>query len=133
MALHSVPVKTAGRLYLIELGLTMGLYAGALFIRPWLLAAGPGPLAAAAIKILPVVPLWLCLWAVIRQYRRIDEYARLRMLKAVALAFGVGSCLLMSYVFLTDLGLPPLAITWAFPTLAVSWAITSAIFAMQDK
>jgi hypothetical protein len=31
-----------------------------------------------------------------------------------------------------DAGLPPLAITWAWPTLAVSWALTTAIMQIAD-
>jgi hypothetical protein len=126
------PVKYAGRAYLIELILTMGLYVAAVSARPWLVghAAAPGLVLAA--KVLPALPVWLTLGVVWRYYRRIDELERLKILQTLAIAFGVGSCLLVTYSFLEDAGLPPLALTWAWPTLAVSWALTSAIMSIAE-
>ena len=40
MTTVAAPVKTAGRAYLVELGLTMGLYVLAVTARPWLIDHG---------------------------------------------------------------------------------------------
>jgi hypothetical protein len=131
MSLTSAPVKHAGSHYLIELSLVIALYVGAILIRPRIGACIPGEAALIGAKLLPILPVWLGLWTVVRHYRRIDEYAKFRLLRNVAAAFGIGSCLIVSYALLTDFGLPPLALTWAWPTLATSWVITSAIFEIE--
>lgn len=126
------PVKYAGRTYLVEFTVTMGLYVAAVLVRPWLADHAATPALAAAAKVLPALPIWLTLWVVWRHYRRIDEFEQLKMLKTVAAAFGVGSCLIVTYSFLQDAGLPPLALTWAWPTLTASWAITAAILSIAE-
>ena len=123
----AVPVKTAGRNYLVELSLSMGLYVAALVSRPWLLNHTDSATLAVLIKLMPSLPIWLVLAVVWRYYFRIDEFERLKFLQTLAIAFGISSCLIVSYSFLEDAGLPPLAITWAWPTLAVSWILTTMI------
>lgn len=129
----TAPVKYAGRNYLIEFSIVALLYVGAVLVRPWLIAhAVNHPLALTA-TLLPAVPVWLMLAAVWRYYLRIDELKRHKLLVTLAISFGIGSCLIVTYAFLMDAGLPPLAITWAWPTLAVSWGLTSAIRSMADR
>jgi hypothetical protein len=121
----AAPVKYAAHAYIIELIFAQGLYVLAAAGRHWLIAhAGGWALAAGAV---PAIPIWLTFGVVWRYYRRIDEFERLKFLQTLAVSFGAGSCLLVTYSFLEDAGLPPLAITWAWPTLAVTWALTTAI------
>jgi hypothetical protein len=127
------PVKTAARSYLLEIGAATGLYVLAVAVRPWLVGHAPNADLAIAAKLLPVVPIWLTFLAVWRYYRRIDEFERLKLLQAVSIAFGIGSCLIVTYSFLADAGMPELAITWAWPTLACSWALTTAIMLIAKR
>lgn len=130
----AAPVKYAGRTYLIEFVAAMVLYCGAIGVRPWLIdRAGGGTVLIVVAKLLPILPVWLLFAVVWRHYRRIDEFARHQLLVNLAIAFGIGSSLIVSFVFLADVGLPPLAFTWAWPTLAACWAITSAIRSMADR
>ncbi len=127
------PVKYAGRNYLIEFCAVMALYVGAIAVRPWLIAHTESAGLALAIKLLPIVPIWLLLGVVWRHYRRIDEFEQHKFLVTLAVSFGIGSCVIMSYSFLMDAGLPALAITWAWPTLATTWAINSAIQSIANR
>jgi len=129
----AAPVKTAGRQYLVEFSIALGLLVLAVLARPWLLDNTGNETPAVLIKLMPAGPVWLMFWAVWRHYRRIDEFEQLKLLKTIAVAFGVGSCLVVTYSFLEDAGLPPLAITWAWPTLAACWGLTAAIMRIADK
>ncbi len=129
---HTAPVKFAGRIYIAECALTMGLYVLLILVRPWLISHAANHDLALAATLAPAVPVWLLLGAVWRYYRHIDEYEQRKLLETLAISFGIGSCLIVTYSFLADAGLPFLAITWAWPTLAVSWGLTSAIRAMAD-
>jgi hypothetical protein len=132
MQAAAAPVKYAGRNYVIEVALVMGLYVGAVWARPWLVTHAANHDLEIAAKVLPALPIWLMLVSVWRYYRRIDEFERHKFLVNLAIAFGVSSCAIVTYAFLMDAGLPPLAITWAWPTLAVSWGLTTAIMSMAD-
>src|ERR1700761_1308857 len=115
-----VPVKYAGRSYLIEMAIAALIYAGAAWARHWLIAQAPSHEWAIAASLVPAIPVWAMFFVVWRYYRRIDEFEQQRFLETLAIAFGVGSCLVCTYAFLADAGVPEIAITWAWPTLAVS-------------
>lgn len=121
------PVKYASRDYIIEVVIVTALYVGAAVVRHWLIArATPYGLGTAA-AVVPALPIWALFWVVWRYYRRIDEFERQRFLETLAISFGIGSCLLVTYAFLAEAGLSQLDITWAWPTLAVTWGLTGAI------
>ena len=130
---NAQPVKYAGRSYLLEFSAAIGLYVVLILVRPWLIAHAANHDLAVAATVSPALPVWLVLLIVWRYYRRIDEYEQKKFLETLAIAFGIGSCLIVTYSFLADAGLPFLAIPWAWPTLAVSWGITSAIRSMADR
>jgi hypothetical protein len=132
MSTADLPVKYAHRSYLIELCITMGLYVLLILGRPWMIAHLSNPALIDAVKVSPALPIWLTFYVIIRYYRRIDEFEKLKFLKTMSLAFGISSCLIVSYTFLQDVGLPSLAITWGWPTLAVSWLLTSVLVRIND-
>jgi hypothetical protein len=127
-----LPVKYAGRSYIVELFITMALYVGVLFARPWAIDHLSSPALITAVKVAPAIPIWLTFYVILRYYRRIDEFEKLKFLKTMSLAFGISSCLIVSYSFLEDAGLPALAITWGWPTLAVSWMLTSVLMRINN-
>jgi hypothetical protein len=132
-AAPTAPVKTAGRSYVLEVAGVTALYVGAIYARPWLIGHADSRALVIAANLLPAIPIWLMLAAVWRYYLRIDEFERHRLLVTLAIAFGIGSCLITTYGLLMDAGLPTLAITWAWPTLAVSWGLTSGIMSMANQ
>jgi hypothetical protein len=133
MSASAVPVRFAGRNYIIEFSLVLALYAATAGLRPWLLAhAASAPLRQAAM-LAPILPVWLMLIVVWRYYARIDECEQKRFLETLGLSFGIASCAMVSYAFLADAGLPRLAITWAWPTLAASWLLTSGIRSIAER
>ncbi|MEJ0028003.1 MAG: hypothetical protein WDN01_18410 [Rhizomicrobium sp.] len=126
------PVKYAARAYILELIFVQALYILAAVIRPWLIAHAANADWALAARIVPAIPIWLTFGVIWRYYRRIDEFERLKFLQTLAVSFGVGSCVLITYAVLSD-AVPSLAITWAWPTLAVSWALTTAIMSLAQN
>lgn len=121
------PVKQAPARYMWEFGVSTGLYVIAIVAREQLARLTGDPVLHVAIVALPVLPIWLMLLAVVRHYYRIDELAKMTLLRNVAVSAGLMSCLVTSYALLEDAGLPALSITWAWPTLATCWAVTTAV------
>ncbi|MGH6872622.1 MAG: hypothetical protein ACREHE_14060 [Rhizomicrobium sp.] len=128
MSATEIPsVKYAGRSYIIECAIVSLIYAGLAWSRHWLIVQAPDHTLAIAAALVPSLPIWALFFVVWRYYRRIDEFEKQRFLETLALSFGIGSCLLVSFAFLTDAGIAWLDITWAWPTLAVSCALTGGI------
>src|ERR1700733_5857683 len=119
----TAPVKYAGRNYVIEVFIVSAFYLALSAARHWLIAQASTHELKIAAALLPAIPIWLLFGVVWRYYRAIDELERHKMLVNLAIAFGIGSSLLVSYTFLTEAGLTPLDITWTWPTLAVTWGL----------
>jgi hypothetical protein len=127
--------KTASRQYLFEIGGAGALYIGAMYARQPLLdrIGESGPLGQ-TVMLLPILPVWGMLAAVVRFYRQVDEYQRLELLQSVSIAAGVSACLFCSYPFAADaFGLKPLSLLYAWPILAVAWGLTTGIIQMRNK
>ena len=126
-------VKYAGRTYLIEFGIVAALYTLAVIARPWFTGLTQDPTLRFLAMALPVVPIWLMLVVVIRYYRPVDELETQKLLENVAIAAGVMACLTTSYAVLEDAGLPRLALTWAWPTLAICLLAAMGITRLRNQ
>ena len=71
--------------------------------------------------------------AIVRFYRRIDEYHRLKILESLAISASVTAVVTISWIFLEDVGFPHPPIWYAFIVLMGSWGITSLYFGWKDK
>lgn len=107
------------RAYLKELVPGMILYLVALSV-PVALDPEPGT-NVSWLWMLPVVPVLLMLWAILRQYERCDEFYR--RLHSEAFAFGaimVGAFFTI-YGFGENAGWPDIPLIWVGPALLGSW------------
>jgi hypothetical protein len=131
-------MKTQKRLnlrYLVEMGSAAALCAAATFARKPLLAltGDSGPLYA-AVMLLPVVPIWLMLGAIVRHYQRIDEYQRFQLLRTVSLSAGIALCLGASYAFAARaFVLPPLTVDWTWMIMAACWFAATLLTRARDS
>ena len=126
------PVKLAYRRYLIEFGIVMTLYTIAILARGFLLHHAQGEVLRTVIILSPVPPVWLALVTVVRYYRRVDEYAQRQSLETLSISFGVAACLVLSYAFFQDLGLPSLSIMWAWPVMGACWLVACTVRQTRD-
>jgi hypothetical protein len=124
-ALPTISAKAAERTYVVEMAIAAAAYVGLLYVRRPLLAVTSDPALGVAIKLAPILPVYLIALAVWRHYRRIDEYARLKLLEALALAGGFTALISTTYIILEDVGLPHLDLLWTMPLFGVSWAAAS--------
>ncbi len=123
----TMSAKAAERTYVAELAIAAVAYVGLLYLRPPLLAQTADPNLDTAIKLMPVVPVYLMALAVWRHYRRIDEYARLKLLESLALAGGFTALAATTYIFLEDIGFRHLSLSWTLPVFGVSWALVTIL------
>lgn len=112
--------KEAARRYNIELFAGMGLYMVLLFLA---LKYGPGlprP-AGTALMVSPMIGFCVALWAIVRQFGRMDEYQHLCSLQAIAIAAAVTAGWTFTYGFLENAGYPRLSMFTVWPVMGAVW------------
>jgi hypothetical protein len=127
------PVSQTPRRYFIEFNAAMLLYIAAVVGRKFAIYYVGDPTLKTLILISPIVPIMLIAFAVVRFYRRIDEYHRLQILESLAISAGVTAVVTISWIFLEDVGFPHLSIFYALTVMAASWWIASLYFGWKDK
>jgi len=75
----------------------------------------------------PMVGFMLVLWAVVRQFRRIDEYLRQTMLENLAIAAAVTAGLSFTYGFLETAGFPKLTMFAVWPVMGAAWFLMTCV------
>ncbi len=124
--------KSTGLRYVTELGAAALLYIGAVFVRKHMLGAdGTWNMA---VMLLPVLPIWLMFWTILRHYNRIDEYMRLQLLQIIGFCAGISAGIYTSYPFVADaFRLPPLDISFAWPIMALCWVIATFVVQFRNR
>ena len=120
-------IKRAPIAYFAEFGLAMALFVATMLLRGRFADTVSDPRERLALLAMPIVPIWLALLAVVRHYRRIDEMAKLVLVRNLALAAGLTACTVLSYGLLTDAGFAPLPVSFAWPIMAAFWGLSTAV------
>ena len=81
----------------------------------------------------PALPFLLIVWAVLRQFRRMDEYIRLMALESIALAFGVTAGWVITYGFMENAGYPRLSMFSVWTVMMSAWAVIALARAMVGR
>ena len=81
--------RDARRKYLLELGASMAIYILVLFGALSIGKPMPEGALRTALLLAPMIPVCLAIWAIARQFRRMDEFVRLRTLESLAIAAAV--------------------------------------------
>jgi hypothetical protein len=107
-----VETRQALIIWIRTFGLTMAVYMALLAAATRALTSmGASPVRTAVI-LAPILPGLALIGLTVRAYGRCDEFIRLRMLQAAALAAIVVAAFALIYFFLELLGLPRLSTAW---------------------
>jgi hypothetical protein len=85
----------------------------------------PTGLLRTLVLVSPTLPFLLVVWAVARQFRRMDEYGRLMSLESIAIAFGVTAGWVVTYGFMENAGYPRLSMFTVWMVMMSAWAVVS--------
>jgi len=127
------PVARAPRRYFIEFNGALLFYVAAVVGRVYAVHHVNDPTLKTLILLSPIPFVCLAALAVVRFYRRMDEYHRLQMLEALAISAGATAVVTISWTFLEDVGLPHLPMFYAFMLLIGCWGIAALYFGWKDK
>lgn len=73
--------------------------------------------------LLPMIPVGLFCWTIVRDMRRLDEmYLRIQF-EALGFAFTASALLTFTYGFLETVGAPHFPWLWVWPIMGLTWMI----------
>lgn len=81
----------------------------------------------------PMLPVLLMMLAVVRYFRRVDEYVRLKILENWAVTGGITAVWTFTYGFMENAGLPRLSMFTVLPIMGVTSALLVAVRRMLDR
>jgi hypothetical protein len=114
-----------GRRYTVQLVAAMVLYCATLVATTTILKGHHfSPAVRALIAVIPAIPVFGVIAAVVRFMLSVDELQRQIHLEALAIAAGVTAALAITYTFLEGAGLPHSQAWWAFVCVDVVWGLS---------
>lgn len=119
--------KADAKKYGNELGLSILSYVVVLFLSIYFAKPMEDGLVRTLIVLTPTVPALGAFWAIIRHFRRMDEYLRGWLLEVVAIAGGITAFFSFSYGFLEGIGYPKLSGFVMYGVFMTSWLVISMV------
>jgi len=113
--------REANQRYRLELGVSMLLYLGVLAGSIYLAKPMDAGWQRTLLLITPVLPVFLAVWVIARQFQRMDEFLRMRSLEGLAVAAAVTAGLSLTYGFLESAGFPKLSMFWVWGVMGFVW------------
>jgi hypothetical protein len=125
--------REAKRRYLIEMAIVMALYVATLTIAIRIGRGMEDGTAKTLLTLLPAIPVFLTVWVIARQFRRADEFVRLRSLESIAIAAGVTAGLTFTYGFLENVGFPRLSMFWVWGIMGFTWGTHACLRCLWSR
>jgi hypothetical protein len=119
--------REALKKYRLELGAAMVVYIGVLMGSIHIGRPMEPGVARTLLLLSPAIPLLFAIWAIVRQFGRMDEFIRLRSLENFAIAGALTAGLTFTYGFLETAGFPKLSMFWVWGLMGGSWAVIAGL------
>ena len=114
--------------YLLEFGCALVLYLLVLFFSiSYLKKDNISDTQQIIITLLPIFPIALIIFIVLRQFSRLDELQLRIQLSAIAFAFLGTAFISFSYGFLENIGFPKLTMFIVWPMMGTFWSMSTII------
>lgn len=125
--------REVAKIYLRELFGSLAVYSAILVAA---LRFGP-PMQPGVWRVLvltsPMLGFGLMIWAVVRQFRRIDEFIRQSSLENIAIAAAVTAGWTFTYGFLENAGYPRLSMFAVWPVMGATWGVIAIIRSLSNR
>ena len=84
------------------------------------------------VGLLPLLPIALMVWVLIRHYGRVDEMYRRAIVESMAFAFIVSAPVVITLGFLESAGIP-ISIWWAWVVMGAAWAVSALVLQLRYR
>jgi hypothetical protein len=120
-------MTSAGKSYMVEFGSAMLAYVILLPVSITVIQRIPDSPWRFAVALVPIIPLFFALGAMLRFFGKLDELARRIQFDAFAVSAGVTGLAAFAYGMLENVGAPPLSMVWVLPFIIAVWGVTAAV------
>jgi hypothetical protein len=124
---YSKKDKVDAKKYGSELGISLVIYMIVLFGSITIARPMEDGWLRTLIVLMPTLPFFGAFWAIIRHFRRMDEYMRVWILEVIALAGGITALFSFSYGFLEGMGYPKLSGFIIYVIFMGSWGLITLV------
>ena len=124
--------RDAKRRYIIEFSAVMAAYVVVLMVAVPFVSQQPESPWRLSVGLLPLLPIVLMAWVLMRHYRRVDEMARRAIIESMAFAFVVSAPIVIMLGFLESAGLE-FSIWWAWVAMGFSWALAALVLRFRYR
>jgi len=125
--------REARNKYLLELGASMALYTAVLVGSIYMAKTMQPGLARTLVVITPAIPVALFFWVIGRNFRRMDEFVRLRTLESMAIGSSVVGAFSLTYGFFEMAGFPKLSMFWVWGILGFSAFLVGCVRSLVKR
>ena len=125
--------RTARRKYQLELTSAAAAYAVVLIGSMMLAKPMPDGALRTVLLLSPAIPVGFVIWVIARQFRRLDEFVRLRTLESLAIAAAVTAGLSFTYGFIEGAGFPRLSMFWVWGVMGIVWGGLECLRCLRDR
>lgn len=125
--------RDVNRKYRIELGASLIAYALFVIASLTLGKRMETGWLRTLIMLMPVIPLFVMIWVIFRQFARLDEFVRMRSLESLAIAGAVTAALSFTYGFLESAGYPKLSMYWVWMVMGATWGLHTCTRHLFDR
>ncbi|MFZ6750548.1 hypothetical protein [Undibacterium sp. Ren11W] len=125
--------KQINQLYLREFFGSILLYLIVLFPITWIAKDMPDSMTRTILALTPMLPALGMLWAILRHFKRMDEYLRIWNLECIALAGALTAIFSLTYGFLEGVGFPRLSMFVIWGVFMGGWGIIACVRKSMEK
>jgi hypothetical protein len=125
--------RDARRKYQLELAASAVAYLLVLFGSMTLAKPMADGILRTTLLLTPAIPIGLMIWVIARQFRRMDEFIRLRTLESLAIAAAVTAGLSLTYGFLEGAGFPRLSMFWIWAVMGFVWGALECLRCVGNR
>ena len=125
--------REARNKYFLELGVTLVLYTAVLVASINMAKSMQPGLARTLLTITPAIPVMLLFWVIARQFRRMDEFVRVRTLESMAISSSVVGAFSLTYGFFEMAGFPKLSMFWVWGILGLSTFLVACVRSLVKR
>jgi hypothetical protein len=122
-----------GKRYFAELMSSIIVYTLVLIGSIYLAKNMEAGLSRTLLVLTPTLPAFAALWAIVRAFRRMDEYMRVWLLEILAISGAITAFFSFSYGFLEGIGYPKLSGFITYAIFMGSWLALSFIRKFMER
>ncbi len=130
---YSKKDKALAKSYVREVGLSLLIYSVVLIGSIYFAKSMPEGALRTLTVLTPCIPALAALWAIVRNFKRLDDYLRVWALEILAISGAITTFFSFSYGFLEGIGYPKLSGFITYAIFMGSWFVITCLRKFMER